>query len=609
MPPKRDLAINLSPPSGPIRFKYSDFVNNDDFPEIAFVGPMATAKTSAAMDRLIRRGIEYPGSNQLLARATLVALKDSSIIRLRQRGMGVFDPSVGGSENTQEGLFKFPKATHPVTGQLVQSTITGIGLDRHDLDVVFKSTEYAGGHLDEANEIPSDAHDFFQERCRQEIWHRSRTVRDYCMRLATLWADVTGTSLSWQDVYSILLDDPLNKVGELQLDAEHPEPGWTTVGASWNPVGNDPTWLRYVGVPYPSPAPTEQWVRDYVGIMDVKVKPEELRSDHHVFRSGAFVYLPDGTRHYVARHDDAKHEVRLVDGSVWPDDKVGLIVQRYCIYAFGYENMSRDHRNVENTYLMQNKKMRRAHQLGHVDVREGRVTPAFINEPLEFGGHIVPAIPREKIMRSQAMVVGGLDHGGDHPTAFVQGLYISHMNTIIIFDEYVQSGFSAFANATRVKELLTHGLDPLIGYDPAMNARTFDREAGHRIIDNYIEVIGPYFVPGTAGPVAFDDLARRVEIQEDFLTGKPPVPGILVAENCTQVIHTLQNLEWKHVRNQRGNWMVDVGDALKLMASVVKQGLLEKGASYIDSAPHLAYSDRWNDGSPIGGAYAARHLE
>lgn len=596
---RKPLLTTLSPPSGAIKYKYSDFVSNDDFPEIGIVGSMNTAKTSAAMDRLIRRGMEYPGSNQLLARATLVALKDSSIIRLRQRGQGIFDPSVGGSENTQEGLFRFPKVAHPVTGAMVQSTITGIGLDRADLDVVFKSTEYAGGHLDEANEIPSDAHDFFQERCRQEIWHATRTVKDYCMRLAVTWSEVSGKALSWMDVYNILLGDPYNKVGELQLDPDHPEPGWTTVSASWNPVGNDHTWDRYVGVPYPMPAPSEQWVKDFVGVREVYVEPRELREDHHTFRAGALIRLPDGSRNYVARHEGGV--VRMVDGSQHPDDQVGLVLQRYCIYAFGHENMSRDHRNVENTYLMVNKKMRRQHQHGHVDVREGRVMPAFVNEPLEYGGHIVPAIDMDRIARSGSLVVGGLDHGGDHPTAFVQGLWISHMNTIIIFDEYVQSGLSAFANATRIKERTIHGLSMVIGYDPAMNARTFDREANHRIIDNYIEVMGNQFVPGTAGPVAFDDLGRALEVQDSFLTDRPPVPGILVTENCEQVIHTMQNLTWKMVQNQRGNWMVDVGDALKLMRSVVKQGYTGQGASHIVSEPRLAYSDRWNDGSLIGG--------
>lgn len=604
------LELDLTPPSGLIRYKYSDFVHNDDFPEIGIVGPMATAKSSAAVDRLGRRGLEYPGINLLLARGTLTSLKDSTIPRLRQRLGPLFDPKGGGGENLQEAIFRFPPAPHPVTGQSVQSTINGIGLDRSDLENVLKSTEYGGGHLEEANEIPSDAHDLLQERCRQEIWHRDRTVRDMCMRLAIVWSEVSGHALTWRDVHAILLNDPMNRIGERQLPADHPEPGDTVVGASWNPVGNDHTWQRYVGVPYPFPAPNEKWVRENVGVREVHVPPKILREDNHRLRAGALVTLPDSSRSYVATHDVEGKQVKLVDGSTQPDDKVGLVVQRYCIYAFGHENLSRDHRNVENTYLMANQEMRRKHQLGHVNVREGRVTPAFIDEPLSHGGHLLPEASRERIMRSGNLIVGGLDHGGDHPTALALAMYLPGQRTIVVFDEYVQSGLSAYANATAVQQMLVPGLEHMIGYDPAMNARTYDREADHRIIDNYIEVMGDIFVPGTAGPIAFDELAAMTEIVDDFTSDRGPMPRLLVTENCVQARKTLLSLEWRQVRHQRGNWMVDMGDALKLLTSLVKRGFVDSGVAHVDMTPVRAYSDRWRDGTPIEGRqHVARALD
>ena len=595
------VELDLTPPSGLIRYKYSDFVHNDDFPEIGIVGPMATAKSSAAVDRLGRRGLEYPGINLLLARGTLTSLKDSTIPRLRQRLGALFDPSRGGGENLQEAIFRFPPSTHPVTGLPVQSVIKGIGLDRADLENVLKSTEYGGGHLEEANEIPSDAHDLLQERCRQEIWHRERTVKDMCMRLAVIWSEVSGKALTWRDVHAILLDDPMNRVGERQLPADHPEPGDTVVGASWNPVGNDHTWLRYVGVPYPFPAPTEKWVADNVGVREVHVPPAILREDKHRLRAGALVSYGEGKRDYVKKHDLEGGTVELVSGASLPHDKVGLIVQRYCIYAFGHENMSRDHKNVENTYLMANQEMRRKHQLGHVDVREGRVTPAFIDEPVAYGGHLLPEVSRERIMRAGNLIVGGLDHGGDHPTALALAMYLPAQRTLVVFDEYVQSGLSAYANATAVQQMLVPGLEHMIGYDPAMNARTFDREADRRIIDNYIEVMGDIFLPGTAGPVAFDELAAMTEIVDDFTSDRGPMPRLLVTENCVQVRKTLLSLEWRMVRHQRGNWMVDMGDALKLMTSLVKRGAADAGNLHVDMAPVRAYSDRWKDGKPLGG--------
>jgi len=572
-----------------------------------------TAKSSAAVDRLGRRALEYPGLNQLLARGTLTSLKDSTIVRLRQRLGPLFAQANGGNENLQEGVFRTPPAPHPVTGQPVQSSIVGIGLDRADLENVLKSTEWGGGHLEEANEIPSAAHDLFQERCRQEIWHRSRTVRDMCMDLVGIWSKYTDKPLTWMDVYDILLDDPLNRVGERQLPHDHPEPGNTVVTATWNPVGNDHTWQRYVGVPYPFPAPDEKWVRENVGIREVYVEPKVLREDRHNFRAGALVRLPNGERGYVARHDYDNGVVKLVGGDVYPDDQVGLIVQRYTIYAFGYENMSRDHRNVENTYLMADHDIRRKHQLGYVDVREGRVTPAYIDEPLEYGGHVLPEISRERIARSGNLILGGLDHGGNHPTAIVMAMYLPKTETTIVFDELVQSGNSAYANATILQQMLVPGLEHIIGYDPAMNAKTYDRDADHRIIDNYIEVVGDRFVPGMAGPMAFDDLAKLLEVRDGFMDQRGPMPQLLVTANCVQVRKTLLELEWTMVRRQRGNWRVDVGDAMKLMASLVRRGygnMSRFTADTVTMQPRTAYSDAWQDGKPVGGSkYVAGLLE
>lgn len=591
--------LDLTPPSGAARYKYSDFVYNDDFPEIGMVGPMATAKSSAAVDRLGRRGLEYPGINQLLARGTLTSLKDSTIVRLRQRLGTLFHPSNGGSENLQEGIFRFPPAPHPVTGVPVQSVINGIGLDRADLEAVLKSTEYGGGHLEEANEIPSDAHDLLQERARQEIYHRSKTVRDMCMELANTWSRFAPTPLTWRDVYDILLDDPLSRIGERQMPPDHPMPGSTTVSATWNPVGNDHTWVRYVGVPYPHPAPTEDWVRQNVGVREVHVPPKVLREDRHRLRAGALAELPDGRRAYVQAHDPDSGIVTLVGGEQVHHDKAGLIVQRYSIYVFSHENMSRDHRNVENTYLMANQEMRLRHQHGHVNSREGRVTPAFIDEPLGHGGHVLPPVTKERIARSGNLIVGGVDHGGDHPTAVVLAMYLPKVRTLIFFDEMVKSGQSAYANAVELQQMMVPGLQHIIGYDPAMNARVFDKDADHRIIDNYIEVLGDVMVPGARGDDAFDELAYMLEFQDDFTDPRGPMPRILVTENCTQIRKALMELTWDMVRRQRHKWQVDVGDALKIAASVVKRGYVDQGEVDMDFSPRRAYTDRWRDGAPI----------
>jgi len=579
------ITLDLDPPSGPIKYKYNDFVTNDDFPEIGFVGPFSTAKSTAAVDRLARRGAEYPGSNILIARGTLTSLKDSTIDKLRRRLGVIFE----GRENLQEAIFRFPPMPHPVTGAKTESIVNGIGLDRADLETVLKSTEYSTVHLEEADEIPSDAHDMVQERARQEIYHRSLTVWDMCMSLAATWSQFAVRTITPDDVYQILLDDPLNRVGERQMPKEHPMPGSTVVSATWNPAGNDHTWARYVGVPYPYPAPDEKWVKENVGIREVRVPSNILLEDRFRFRSGSLVALPDGSRSFAAGHDLKTNEVILADDRRVPMKDAALIVQRYCIYAFGWENESRDHRNVENSYLMANQELRKRHQHGHIDAREGRVMPNYIDELVDRGGHVLPKPDRERIARSGNLIVGGIDHGGDHATAILLAMYLPRQRSLVFFEEMVKSGQSSYANAVEAQQMMIPGAEHIFGYDPAMNARVFDKDSEHRIIDNYIEVMGDIFFPGARGDLAFDELVAMLEPQDDFM-GKGPMPRIFVTENCTQIRKTFLNLTWDMVRRKRHRWEVDVGDAAKIAASMVKQNFVDNTEVDMDMTPNLAYS-------------------
>jgi hypothetical protein len=592
------IVLSLDPPAGPIKWKYNDFVMNDDFPEIGFVGPFSTAKSTAAVDRLARRGIEYPGSNILIARGTLTSLKDSTIDKLRQRVGALFE----GRENLQEAIFRFPAEPHPVTGVRVESVVNGIGLDRADLERVLKSTEYSTVHLEEADEIPSDAHDMVQERARQETYHRSLVVRDLCMDLAMRWSQFSKRTLTWEDVYQILLNDPLGKVGEKQMPPDHPMPGWTVVSATWNPAGNDHTWARYVGVPYPYPAPDEKWVRDNVGIREVHIPSNILKEDRFRFRAGSLATLKDGRRSYTAGHDVKAKQVILADGERVPEDQATLVVQRYCIYAFGWENESRDHRNVENSYLMANQELRKRHQHGHVDARAGRVMASYIDESVDRGGHVLPQPSRERIGRSGNLIVGGIDHGGDHATAVVLAMYLPKQRSLVFFDEMVKSGQSAYANAVEAQQMMVPGCEHIFGYDPAMNARTFDKDSEHRIIDNYIEVLGDVLFPGARGDAAFDELAAMLERQDDFM-GRGPMPRIFVTENCTQIRKTFLNLTWEMVHRQRQKWMVDVGDATKIAVSLVKKGYVDQGEVDVDLNPRLAFSSKFKEPGGAHGRY------
>lgn len=580
--------LALDPPKGPIYAKYVDARDNDEFPELGVVGPVATAKSTMMVDRTLRRGSEYPGSNILIARATLTSLKDSTIMKMRQRIGVAFD-----SENLQEAIFRLPKVTHPVTGNPVESIVKGIGLDRSDLEQVLKSTEYSTVVLEEANEIASEAHDMVQIRSRQRIYHVSKKVYHLCMKLAARWSLNAPRTLTPEDVYQILLDDPRNPVGQDQLEYDHPMPGQTVVAAIWNPVGNDHTWARYVGVPYPAPRPVEGWVEKNVGVREVHVDPPELIEDRFEFQAGSLVKLPDGGRAYAAK-DLQAGGVKLIDGTIVPREQAGLIVQRYCIYVFAHENESRDYRNVENTYLMANRDLRKRHQHGELDVRMGRIFHNFINDYVKVGGHVLPYPGKERLAKSGYRVVAGIDQGGAHATAIVMGIYAPTTETLIIFDEYVRNNASSKASAYDAQAMMLPGNEHLWGYDPAMEARIFDEDADKRIIDNYIDVLGDNVLPGARGDAAYDEVVQLLDIHDTFI-GSQPMPKLIVFDNCYQARETLEKLTWKMIRHQRNNWMVDVGDAIKIMVSMVQRGFVNYQVLAEDSQPQLAYSENFKE--------------
>ncbi len=193
--------LRFDPPQGVIRYKYVAFRDNDDFAEEGVTGPFATAKSTMGIDFLMRRGFEYPGIVQLMTRATLADLKDSTLMSLERR-WGAFFSDNGGSMNRERGIYRFPPAEDPVTGEKVQSTIRGIGLDRSDLEYVLRSREIGSTFVEEADEVPTDAIDMIQFRSRGVYFHRSKKVADLCINLAQRWR------LHPDEVFEILRGPP-----------------------------------------------------------------------------------------------------------------------------------------------------------------------------------------------------------------------------------------------------------------------------------------------------------------------------------------------------------------------------------------------------------------
>ena len=101
-------------------------------------------------------------------------------------------------------------------------------------------------------------------------------------------------------------------------------------------------------------------------------------------------------------------------------------------------------------------------------------------------------------------------------------------------------------------------------------------------------------MPGDRGDAAFEYVNSLLEFRDKFI-GDNPLPQILIFEHCEALIEVLKNLTWHMVRRQRDNWMVDVGDALKIALSIFrKMGLNRRDseAPTIIQAPP-AYSRRY----------------
>lgn len=580
--------LSFDPPQGVIKFKYVAVRDNEDFPEEAVIGPVSTAKSSMLIDFLMRRAFDYPGSNALLARATLKALRDSTLVRLNQRWGSVF-LEMGGSQNENQGIYRLPPVTHPVTGGKTQSMIRAIGLDRTDLEHTLRSAEFATSAMEEADEIPTDAIDMVQFRSRQQIFHRTKTVEDLCIKLSQQWG-----GLHPDDVYFILKSDKRHAVGQGQLPMDHPMPGETVMKLAWNPMGDIPVWQRMVGLPYPDPNPTPDWVKSHIGVREVRVPYEKHSERHYRFMAGSIVMLKNGKRRFAARHDEDKGVVYLVPDLKDPGAPVKvpvedttLIVQRNTIYVFPHENESRDFRNDERSFLAQNEGLARQFFLGASTDRNKRVFPDYVDDYVENGGHLVRWPGKRIVADKKWPIIGGLDKGGRHAHATTAAIVAPETGRAIIYAEYVRTGVGARDHALDSQALILPGNGGVTwGYDPSLDARRYDTDAEYRTIEEYEEVLGEgALFHGTRGDEGFE-LVQRLLMPYAGNIGEKSAPRLLVFDNMKHVREALLRLTWRMVDRERDNYLVDVGDAIKYMASVLHQ------VSTLDDVPPEIFTPR-----------------
>lgn len=537
-----------------------------------------TAKSSSALDFMLRRAYEYPGSNILIVRATLQNLKGSTLLRLEERFGSIFlDSSNGASMNRQEGIYRFPYEEHPITGKLVQSTIRSIGIDRESIANILRSTEFSTIFIEEANEVPSDSIDELQIRSRQQIYHRSKKVKHLCFKLSSKWG------VSPEEVYEILTMDKRHRVAQMSLGWDDPMPGSTVIKLVWNPDEDNHVWQRMVGMPYPEPHPDEAWVKNNIGIREVHVQTDRLLERKYKFVAGTIVMMPDGTRRYAARHEDDGNII-LVRKQGQPDfvneTEARLVVQRNTIYAFPHENESRDFENDTNSFLIVNQGIAARAFLGAGDKRKGRVFSNYVDDYVQNGGNLIKDPGWEKLAQAGWKIVGGIDMGGNHAHAVVTAMMSPQTNTLIFFGEMCKSNLSNVQVAMEARNLILPGCPMVLwGHDPSMAKRVFDDSVEHRYIDTYRQHLideyrpGDFLIPAIRGDAAFDYVNELMVKQESFINTY--APKIVVVDTCDYIRVAMRELTWHMVDHERSNFRVDVGDAVKYAVSMRKQTMVD----------------------------------
>ena len=552
--------LNLDLPEGPIAYKYQDFRDNWDFVGNLFVSPYAGAKSTAMVDAIVKSGTEYPGANLLLAGHTLSDLKKSTIPKLEQRVGSIFDTS-----NANEAIYRFPEVPHPLTGLPTRSTLRCLGVDRNNIEDVMKSTEWFRVFIEEANTVPSNAHDVTLARARQFCFHRFLTVHQLMAESAALWG------VSPEEAYEIMRVAEGHPVHQFKLEPDDAMPGRNGVKCVMNPHGNDHVWMRYTGLQFPDNGVTRAWAKDHLGVRNYYFSKNDRDEVQVPLIVGNYVTDKEGEYAYVREVNG--ETITLIDGTQKKDEELDLVMQLYTIYGFPDENKSRNYANHQNALLMQDRSLRRKAFAGVVDNRIGLVFPNFIPRPVSEGGHIM-TYP-EKGLPHGLMGIGGVDQGGGHATAAVMGLLTRETRAVIIFHEYVKSAVSASTTAYELASSVPGGMHIRWAGDPAMWAKHYDRNATDNHARHYEDALHN-FQPGRKGDEAFDACVEMLEYKDSFQMGKRQA-RLYVFDNCPMTIEAMTTLTWEDVKHGRHKWVVDLGDAIKLMCSVVdSQGLDEE---------------------------------
>lgn len=545
----KSLKHNLTIAAGPIGDKQRDFIFNEDFKEMAFIGTWNTGKSTALVDWLIISGLDYPGANLVLTRAKLSDLRRTTLTKYLSRAGTVLVDDY----NKNEAVISFPE----INGKV--SKLYLFGLDRSDLEEVLKSFEPFRAAVEEANEVPNKALDMLLGRCRQKVEHRYRTNRELVRMRAELWGVPEVRAQAMLKIPDEKLDEPCLGPNQLKY--------------VFNPEGNDHTWKRSVGVPYPKPDEmSPEWVRKHVGINEFILTPKELGS--YEWQAGNLAQLPGGERAWVAGEKplpDGGRGVELADGRVVERNTLSFVGQRAAIFAFTGENWSRNIQSDENFLYMLDPSIKEQYFEGKIDTRKGLVLPQF-HRPT----HVAP--PLKQTPEGFQRVLVSVDQGFRHPTVALFAVELKKpRGGLFILKEYMSVGRSASENAFIIRGMVpVWASDVQYWADPSM--WRVEATSVRSVADDYMSAGVPLIQ-------ADNNIARTVDQVRDYLT--PEIdwvtgnrwPRLFISEECEKLIEAIETTTAAHMETSRENWIVDFIDSLRyLIAGASRLAFLDDDA-------------------------------
>lgn len=533
----KSLKHSLTIAAGPIGDKQRDFIFNEDFKEMAFIGTWNTGKSTALVDWLIISGLDYPGANLVLTRAKLSDLRRTTLTKYLSRAGSVLVDDY----NKNEAVISFPEINGLV------SKLYLFGLDRSDLEEVLKSFEPFRAAVEEANEVPNKALDMLLGRCRQKVEHRYKTNREFVTMRAKLW----GVSLRRAQ--------EMLRIPDEKMDDKHLGPN--QLKYVFNPEGNDHTWKRSVGKPYPRPEEmSQEWVQANVGINEFILTPKNLGS--YEWQAGNLAQLPDKSRVWVAGErplPDGSRGVELADKRVVPKGDLSFVGQRAAIFAFTGENWSRNVQSDENFLYMLDPSIKEQYFEGRIDVNKGLIFPQF-HRPT----HVSPPLKRAPVGFQRVLV--GLDQGFRHPTVALIAVELKKpKGGLFVLKEYMSTGRSASENAYIIRGLIPPwASDVQYWADPSM--WRVDPTSVRSVADDYLTAGVPLLRADNSIDRTVDAVRDMLRPEIDWTSGNS-WPRLFISEECEKLIEAIETTTAQHMETSRENWIVDFTDALRYLVS------------------------------------------